>query len=43
MLGWVYHPQFLTHCTGLMHPERPERLTAAAGVEEGGHDREMRR
>lgn len=24
--GWVYHPRFLDHDTGLHHPERPERL-----------------
>ena len=27
-VGLVYHPDFLKHKTGPMHPERPERLTA---------------
>lgn len=26
--GLVYHPDYLKHKTGLMHPERPERLKA---------------
>ena len=27
-VGLVYHPDYLKHTTGPMHPERPERLTA---------------
>lgn len=26
--GFVYHADYLKHCTGLHHPERPARLTA---------------
>ena len=27
-LGFIYHPDFLKHDTGIGHPERPQRLEA---------------
>lgn len=35
--GLVYHPDFLLHIDGFVHPERPERLTAImAGLKRSG-------
>ena len=36
-VGWVYHPFFLRHRTGLSHPDQPARLKAIrSGLERAG-------
>lgn len=41
-VGWVYHPFFLKHDTGPMHPERPERLeTIVQSLDQAGLLRQM--
>ena len=43
-VGLVYHPDFLKHKTGPMHPERPERLTAIMSLlEEKGLAEKLKR